>query len=484
MIGMGSIIWRGKIMSRIDLIKVANETMRITEEYMKESNDNSPLNVEVYSPKRLQDIEDDVDEFFERSFFGTEGAKFYVVNADSFEAASTIENPLVMNFANAHRPGGGFLTGARAQEEALCRCSSLYTSISSKKAKEMYDYNNCLNDPCDSDYMLLSKDVAVFRDKNFNLYDRPFWVGVVTVPAPNKNGRASVVPQSELNLVMIERLRKMLYMAAREGYRNLVLGAWGTGAFGHDTRTVAEYFRFLFFDDGFNEFFENVVFAILDDNKKISIFKDVFGDDIKEVYSVDGYVDYSDDKTETEEDDGDMFWGYYQLKYDMPLCNHKECMSDSHLGFAQGVTYDGVPFEAELTRYEDTKTLCVVMPAIFDSNPISDNTEEDEESNIEGFIFQVEEHDTSILDIGMVDEGMEDELSVISKYVDFLRERDIFCFSSNVFNGTVFYRVDALGNDLVKVLITLEEDDDVWAYTDLNFRCKRSRNINTLHVVK
>ena len=42
-----------------------------------------------------------------------------VNNADSFEAGRAYENPLVMNFANAHNPGGGFKLGANAQEEAL-----------------------------------------------------------------------------------------------------------------------------------------------------------------------------------------------------------------------------------------------------------------------------------------------------------------------------------------------------------------------------
>ena len=127
-------------MNRLDLFAIAKETMKFTEDFMKETGCNECAEVEVYSPEHLQGMEDNLDEFFERSFYGTEGASFHIVNADSFEAAHSLERPLVMNFANAHRPGGGFLNGSRAQEESLCRCSTLYKSISSDKAWEMYHY--------------------------------------------------------------------------------------------------------------------------------------------------------------------------------------------------------------------------------------------------------------------------------------------------------------------------------------------------------
>ena len=40
------------------------------------------------------------------------------------------ERPLVLNFANGVCPGGGFLSGSRAQEETLCRSSGLYLTLS------------------------------------------------------------------------------------------------------------------------------------------------------------------------------------------------------------------------------------------------------------------------------------------------------------------------------------------------------------------
>src|SRR5258708_1288580 len=49
------------------------------------------------------------------------------------------DNPCCLNFASARHPGGGFLSGARAQEESLARASALYACI--VRQTEMYDYN-------------------------------------------------------------------------------------------------------------------------------------------------------------------------------------------------------------------------------------------------------------------------------------------------------------------------------------------------------
>ncbi len=408
----------------------------------------------VVDEQILNEIEDDEDEFFENSFCGTTGADFFLVDGDSYQVASGFEHPLVMNFANAIHPGGGFLNGARAQEESLCRNSTLYLSLASEKAKEMYNYNRNNLNPLDSDYMLLTPDVCVFRDVNGELLQQPYNVSVVTIPAPNKNGRAKGVKQSTLDDVMTDRLRRMLYMAARYGYRNLVLGAWGCGAFGHDTETVAGYFYRLFFEEGFNEFFENVAFAILHDEDKLNAFRRVFGDKVEDCTGMECVAD-------------DESPSFYQASSGLPICNYTECVSQDNLGYVQGILKNGVPFEAELWKNELSVNISVIIPELFyvsdkNSNPLK-------KDNLLGFHNQVESMHNGVLTIGMVDGGISTELDVTMQYVDYLKDNGLVEFVCGMENGAVFYVTDIEGKDLVYVTVTLSEQEKVFAKTPLKF---------------
>lgn len=230
--------------------------------------------VVAYTPKDGEQLlQWDISEVFQNKM-----CKISVVNADSFQAARQYDNPLVMNFANAHNPGGGFKLGANAQEEALCRCSTLYASITSKEALKMYLYNNTHLSSVESDYMLYSPDICVFRDEQCELLEEPFMASVVTLPAPNRNGAAMFATNQNVAETMIRRIRIMLRIAAKNGHKNLVLGAWGCGAFGNKPEDVSNYFKKVLIDEEYGRCFDEVCFAIYGktDGKNIRVFRERF----------------------------------------------------------------------------------------------------------------------------------------------------------------------------------------------------------------
>lgn len=76
---------------------------------------------------------------------------------------------LVLNLANPVHPGGGVRNGARAQEEDLCRKSSLLLSLESKEARKYYDYNKSLNTYLGSDALMIAPYVEIIKDANGDL---------------------------------------------------------------------------------------------------------------------------------------------------------------------------------------------------------------------------------------------------------------------------------------------------------------------------
>ena len=260
-------------------IAVANETIKITAEgfYKKDGKrvdlpKNNYRAVIVYSPEKGEELM--------KSTVIPDGeiCGISVTAEDSFAAAGRFEAPFVMNFANAHKAGGGFRLGANAQEEALCRCSTLYASITSEDAKEMYRYNNTHLSSVESDYMLYSPDVCVFRSDRCELLSTPFPAAVITVPAPNKRGSALLASGKKIAETMTRRIRIMLAIAAEHGHKNLILGAWGCGAFGNKPEDVSEYFRKVLIDEGYGKLFDHVCFAIYgkEDGKNYLSFKKTF----------------------------------------------------------------------------------------------------------------------------------------------------------------------------------------------------------------
>lgn len=176
-----------------------------------------------------------------------------------------------LNFANGMRPGGGFLHGALAQEEALCRCSGLYATL---EGDPMYAHHQSLGDPGTSDWVIRSPDVPVFRSEDGKAIATPWPVTFLTCAAPY----ALDIGQPRAGDLLKRRILRVLAVARAFGDDTLVLGAWGCGAFGNDPRRTARDFRDALQGPFAGEFAE-VVFAISDstfDQRTIRPFLEEF----------------------------------------------------------------------------------------------------------------------------------------------------------------------------------------------------------------
>lgn len=198
-------------------------------------------------------------------------------NETTLETVKCLRNkdtrPAALNFASATSPGGGFLNGARAQEEYLARSSALWVCLN---GNAMYNYHRLRQDPFYSDFVIYSPDVLVLRNDYGELLERPYPCSIITSPAVHASGVKRYMPERlrEIPSAMWSRILKILAVAKHHAHKSLVLGAWGCGAFGNDGNEVAKLFHKAL-EENFHGAFDHVVFAITDwsdDNKFIGPF--------------------------------------------------------------------------------------------------------------------------------------------------------------------------------------------------------------------
>lgn len=179
--------------------------------------------------------------------------------------------PLALNFANGVHPGGGFLSGARAQEEALCRSSALYQTL---VGDPMYEEHGKRPRQDSTDWAIYSPDVPVFRTDDGTELEHPWFLSFITCAAPY----TPTIGQPEAGDLLHRRIHRVLVIARAYGYPALVLGAWGCGAFGNDVRRTATDFRQAL-ENEFSGAFSDIVFAITDwslERKFLGPFREVF----------------------------------------------------------------------------------------------------------------------------------------------------------------------------------------------------------------
>lgn len=192
---------------------------------------------------------------------------------DAFDIvrAEHLANALVLSFADPYIPGGSFLAGVKGQEQSLCRNSTLSAALNANEAKRMYaDYQKCGADA--NDALLLVPWVDIIRDGEGKMLKHPVRCAVVSMPAINMHETNLTLAEAES--AMKRKIRCICRVAAHFGYRELVLGAWGCGVFGHKAENMADSFYEVLFRENMKRYFSKIVFAIKESSADQEIFRD------------------------------------------------------------------------------------------------------------------------------------------------------------------------------------------------------------------
>lgn len=215
----------------------------------------SVQNSHVYGPERPLHIP------------GDEKPYTYISTVDSVTAlAYSKGKTAILNFADYTRRGGLFVYGGKAQEEALCGASDLWNVLNALEFDEYFAWNKAnQNDYLYYDRAIYSPDIV------FHFADgKQVKADVLSCAAPYKAaaGRYKGVSTADAQKAMSKRIVFVRNVLEQEHVETAILGAYGCGVFGNNTKYVAECFARTFKDTSI----KNVVYA-MPDQKKRQVFE-------------------------------------------------------------------------------------------------------------------------------------------------------------------------------------------------------------------
>ena len=244
--------------------------------------DPSRLNRETMKFKSPGKLEPD-----DRKYEDFPNTIIYAENIDFLDKAIELSrkdpDTVILNPASAKRAGGGVRNGSRALEEIICRRSNLLDSIEIYADKETGLYTP----PLGNFELIWSPGVSVYRDSSYNPMPAPVSVNIITAAAVNHPSlNLDFTFERNQEETMKRKIRMVLRVAIKEGMTNLVLPAWGCGAFACPAKEVSRCFDEVLKEPEFTGAFSEICFAVLDDHNarhefnpegNYKPFKDRFG---------------------------------------------------------------------------------------------------------------------------------------------------------------------------------------------------------------
>ncbi len=215
--------------------------------------------------------------------------KYRILNKDTIDLALKLQkeglNPCVLNMASIFKPGGGWMTGAPAQEEQLFYRSTYDLALTDPKKM---DVNRRWKYPIPTTGGIYTPDVFVFRDNEKNGYtvwDYPDckYVNFVAVAALKRPLVVNDMLTDFDAKLTKEKIRTMLRISLIHGHTSVLLSAFGCGAYGNPPKHIAQLFKQVFDEMEFKHQFTDVIFGILKTGKNdnnFEIFSRAFSDKI------------------------------------------------------------------------------------------------------------------------------------------------------------------------------------------------------------
>ena len=240
-------------------VQIFQDTMDLinTDPALRESTETAKKNTFLYAHN---------PEIIQRTRPSAHAAKKSVTKERTIECAlrlskETSGRTAALNFASPKHPGGGVANGASAQEEAICRITNLYPCLCAMRDKNIF-YDTKQKSPY-TDKVLYSRDITVIKSDE----DEPVLlaenerikIDIVTCAAPNQSGQK--IPENELYKIIEKRIMGVLDACIENGAVNIVLGAWGCGAFRNPPQVVINAMMSAIAHN-YNFAFDNIVFAV------------------------------------------------------------------------------------------------------------------------------------------------------------------------------------------------------------------------------
>jgi uncharacterized protein (TIGR02452 family) len=158
------------------------------------------------------------------------------------------KNIVVMNFASRTTRGGGYLRGASAQEEDLCRTiPQLHPSL----------YQ--IQYPFEPNSVLITPNVDIVRNNvDYELFEggAKYNISVVSAAAPN-------LRREQFDEASVIRTLENLYVSVKyclSQTDTLIVGAWGCGAYRNSPHIMAKIMDTI--NKNFGGYYNRIVFSI------------------------------------------------------------------------------------------------------------------------------------------------------------------------------------------------------------------------------